>query len=274
AKKLGAGAGRVALLIASAMLVKEDRAAAIKSYLDVARSDASFFDARLRASEVLGELKRFDEADRALDDAGKESSDGDRAIVLAIARSRVAEKRGDSAKAGRHLDEALAKAPNDARLQLARASVDERRGDWKPALARADQVLARQPRLVEVLNFAGFVAIDRGSPAAELARALKRVQAAGALSPGSGSIVDSLGWAYFRAGDVARADVFLEQAGRLEPGDPEIMSHLGDLYAKRQDRDRALATYRKALELKPADRVAREIGDRIRTLEAKSAAGR
>ncbi|SRR6266540_30042 len=195
--------------------------------------------------------------------------------MLAIARSRVAEKRGDTARAARYLDEELGKKPDDARLQLARASVDERRGDWKPALARADKLLARQPRLVEVLNFAGFVAIDRAAPTGEeLARALRRVQAAVALSPGSGGIVDSLGWAYFRAGDLTRADVFLEQAGRLEPGDPEILSHLGDLYAKRQQRDRALATYRKALELKPAERIARELGDRIRTLEAKSAAGR
>jgi Flp pilus assembly protein TadD len=87
-------------------------------------------------------------------------------------------------------------------------------------------------------------------------------------------VIDSLGWAYFRAGDLARADVFLEQAGRLEPGDPEVLQHLGDLYAGRQERDRALATYRRALGFKPVDRVARELGERIRTLEAKSAAGR
>jgi Tfp pilus assembly protein PilF len=275
AKKLGAAPGRVALLVAGAMLAKDDHAAAIKTYLDVPRSEAAFFDARVRAAEVLSERKRFDEAERALDDAGKEAGEGDRPVTLAIARSRVAEKCGDGARAARHLDEALAKKPDDARLHLARASVDERRGDWKPALARAERVLARQPRLVDVLNFVGFVAIDRAAPSGlELQRALKRVQAAVALSPGSGGIVDSLGWAYFRAGDLGRAGVFLEQAARLEPGDPEIMSHLGDLYAKRQERDRALATYRKALELKPSDRIARELGDRIRTLEAKTAAGR
>jgi Flp pilus assembly protein TadD len=95
-----------------------------------------------------------------------------------------------------------------------------------------------------------------------------------ALSPGSGGIVDSLGWAYFRAGDLGHADAYLEQAARLEPGDAEILGHLGDLYAKRQQRDRALDTYRRALKCKPSDRVARELGDRIRTLEAKSAAGR
>ena len=53
-----------------------------------------------------------------------------------------------------------------------------------------------------------------------------------------------------------------------------MLQHLGDLYARRQERDRALATYRRALGFKPSERVARELGDRIRTLEAKSAAGR
>ncbi len=93
------------------------------------------------------------------------------------------------------------------------------------------------------------MAVDHAASPNDLARAVKRLQAAVALSPGSGGIVDSLGWAYFRAGDLAHADVYLEQAGRLEPGDPEILSHLGDLYAKRQERDRALATYRRALRL-------------------------
>ena len=127
--------------------------------------------------------------------------------------SQIDEKRGDAARAARRLDEALGKdgdARGDARLILARAAVDERRGDWQRAIARAEQLLAREPRNVEALNFAGFVAADHGH---DLPRALKRLQAAVALSPGSGAIIDSLGWAYFRAGDLARARR-LPRAGR------------------------------------------------------------
>ena len=86
--------------------------------------------------------------------------------------------------------------------------------------------------------------------------------------------MDSLGWAYFKAGDLAHADRFLEEAGRLEPADPEILQHLGDLYARRQERERALTAYRRALKLSPSDRVARALNDRLRTLDAKAAAGR
>src|SRR6185295_20159208 len=136
------------------------------------------------------------------------------------------------------LDEALGRSPKDPRLLIARAGVDERRGEWRRAMASAEKLLLADRRNVEALNFLGFVAADHGD---DLPRALRRLQAAAILNPGTGAIIDSLGWAYLRAGDLPRAGLFLEQARRLEPGDAEILEHLGDLYARRQDRSGALA---------------------------------
>jgi tetratricopeptide (TPR) repeat protein len=276
ARKLGASAGRVAIMIGAGLAAKDDQAGALKSYRGVPKSDPLHFEACLRAAELLRDKGKLDDAAKALDDAAAAGpADGVHRIELAFARSQLYEKRGDAARAARLLDDALAEKTGDTgledRLILERAAVDDRRGDWQRALSRATQILAREPRNVEALNFAGFVAADHGQ---DLPRATTRLQAAMALAPGTGGIIDSLGWAYFKAGDLARADTFLEQAGRLEPADAEILSHLGDLYAQRQERDRALSTYRRALTLSPNDRVARELGERIRTLDAKSAAGR
>jgi tetratricopeptide (TPR) repeat protein len=279
ARQLGASPGRVALMQGAARAAAEDWSAAQKIYLGIPKTDPGFFESRLRAAEIEREHGKPDQAMARLDEAAGGQVDATRLVDLAIARSQIDEKRGDAALAARHLDEALAQKPDDKalddrlsdRLILARAAVDERRGDWQRAIERVDALLAREPRNVEALNFAGFIAADRNQ---DLPRAIKRLQAAVALSPGAGGVVDSLGWAYFRSGDLARADTFLEQAGRLEPADPEILSHLGDLYAKRQERERALTTYRQALKLSPSDRVARELADRIHTLDAKSAAGR
>jgi tetratricopeptide (TPR) repeat protein len=276
ARKLGASAGRVALMVAAALAAQDDQAGALKSYRSVGKSDPLYFEACLRAAELLRDKGKLDDAEKSLGQAGGVGpNDGAHRIELAFARSQLAEKRGDSARAARLLDDALGEKTADTvldnRLVLERAAVDDRRGDWQRALGRATEILAREPRNVEALNFAGFVAADH---AQDLPRAIKRLQAAMALSPGTGGIIDSLGWAYFKAGDLARADVFLEQAGRLEPADSEILSHLGDLYAERHERERALATYKRALTLSPSDRVARELGERIRTLDAKSAAGR
>ncbi len=275
ARKMGASAGRVAIMTGAALSAKDDQAGAMKSFRTVAKSDPLYFEANLRIAELLRDKGKLDEAGQALDAAAGVSADGLHKVELAMARSQLEEKRGDSARAARVLDDALAENGNagqlGTRLTLERAAVDDRRGDWQRALTRAEEILVREPRNVEALNFAGFLAADH---AQDLPRAVSRLQAAVALSPGAGGIIDSLGWAYFRSGDLARADSFLEQAGRLEPADPEILGHLGDLYAKRQERDRALATYRRALSLSPSDRVARELGERLRTLDAKSAAGR
>jgi tetratricopeptide (TPR) repeat protein len=279
ARKLGVGADRIALMIGATQAAREDWSGAVKTYAGIAKTEGAFFESRLRAAEIEREHGKADQAGSWLDEAAGATLDATRVVDLAIARSQLDEKRGDAALAVRELDQALKSQPDDKplddrladRLILARAAVDERRGDWRPAIEQVDALLLREPRNIEALNFAGFIAADHGQ---DLPRAIKRLQAAVALSPGAGGVVDSLGWAYFRAGDLARADTFLEQAGRLEPADPEILSHLGDLYAQRQQRDRALATYRRALTLSPSDRVARELGERIHTLDAKSAAGR
>ncbi len=285
ALKLGAPAGRAAILGAQALADQGQRAAAVTTYLGVPLDAPEAAEARLRAAELLRDDGKYDEAMRALDAADaagppkgaapeaaatKESRSSIH-IDLVIGRSAIDEKRGDAAMAARRLDEALAKSPDEARLLVARAGVEERRGDWRRALAFAERLLQRNPRSVEALNFLGFVAADHGF---EAPRALKRLQAAATLNPGSGAIIDSLGWAYFRAGDLAHSAAFLEQAGRLEPADAEILEHLGDLYAQRQDRAHALESYRKALTLAPPERLTRELQERVRTLEAKSAAGR
>jgi tetratricopeptide (TPR) repeat protein len=274
AAKLGAAAARVALLRAEALLAKDDHVGAVKLLLGVPADAPEYVDARLRAADVLRDDRKLVEADLALEvvvNRGDLAKDRETAVTFAIARSLIDEKRGDAVRAARRLDDALTAAPDDARLVLARAAVDDRRGDWRHALALAEKLLAREPRNVEALNFAGFVAADH---AQDLPRATRRLQAAVALSPGSGGIVDSLGWVYFRAGDLVRGATFLEQAGRLEPADPEILEHLGDLYARRQEGARALEAYRRAQTLKPSDQVARDLAERVRTLEAKSAAGR
>jgi tetratricopeptide (TPR) repeat protein len=280
AAKAGAPAGRVAILRAEALAAKGDLAAAVKLLLGVSADAPEMLEARLRASELLRDDGKLDDAAGVLDRAmavgeagsGEASATKDAdATALAVARSLVDEKRGDAVRAARRLDEALARDPDDARLELARAAVDDRRGEWRAGLERAEKVLAREPGNVDALNFAGFVAADHGL---DLPLATRRLQAAVALSPGSGGIVDSLGWVYYRAGDLPRATAFLEEAVHLEPADAEILEHLGDLYAKRQDRGRALEIYRRALGLKPADKLARELTERVRTLEAKNAAGR
>jgi Tfp pilus assembly protein PilF len=208
---------------------------------------------------------------KAPSDDSTEARPHDWTADLIVARALLDEKRGDAVRAVRGLDLALQKNPDDARFLLVHAAIDERRGEWRAALAVANKILLTDPRHVEALNFAGFVAADHDS---ELPAAIRKLQVAMVLDPGAGGIVDSLGWAYLRSGDLARAAEFLTEGDRLEPGDPEILAHLGELYSRQKQVDRAVATYRRALEHDPEDRVASDIQKRLRALEPASAAGR
>jgi Tfp pilus assembly protein PilF len=71
------------------------------------------------------------------------------------------------------------------------------------------------------------------------------------LSPGNGYITDSLGWLYFKKGDMALAEKYLKDATALVPRDPLIMEHLGDVYEKKGALAEARETYERALKLSP-----------------------
>jgi tetratricopeptide (TPR) repeat protein len=266
--------GKTRLALTAAALLKEQGHSeeAVATLLAVPKISPLFFEARVRAAELLREDGKTGEAMRAAESAATAAGDNaDQKIDAAIALAFVDEKRGDAMMATRRLETLRASHPDHARLTLSLAMIEERRGAWQRALDLVEPLIKKKPGSVEALNFWGFVAADHGH---DLDKARKRVQAAAALDPGSGAVLDSLGWVSFRAGQLDKASLFLEQAGRLDPVDAEILTHLGDLYAKRSEPERAAAAYRKALSQKPEERLRRRLEESLAGLESRRAAGR
>jgi tetratricopeptide (TPR) repeat protein len=71
------------------------------------------------------------------------------------------------------------------------------------------------------------------------------------LKPDDGYITDSLGWVYFKKGQMDKAIAELEKAHQLAPEDPVIAEHLGDLYLNTQQHDKAVQMYERSLQLDP-----------------------
>ena len=63
-----------------------------------------------------------------------------------------------------------------------------------------------------------------------LDEAIELITRAVELNPDNGYYADSLGWIYFKIGEMSKAVIWLERAIRLAPDDPVIHEHLGDVY--------------------------------------------
>ena len=159
----------------------------------------------------------------------------------------------------------LAARPQDQLLHFTLATAFEKSGDVDGSLAQMRQVLALDPDNAAAMNFIGYMLAERGDGFAEAERLLLRALQ---LKPESGAFLDSLGWLYFRRGEVGRAVGTLERAAALSPEEPVISEHLGDAYRGVSKDSEAAAAYRRALEalslLKDADS-----GPRREALEGK-----
>ena len=255
-------------IIAADILADRDPAQAVQNLLRVPRTAASFAESRLRAADILREQNRPGEAAKALAEAEAASPSEAMTEEITIGQALLDERRGNVAGALARLDQALQKRAGSRRLRMARAMMLERNGRWQEALAATDQVIADEPSSSEALNFWGFVAADQNH---ELARARQRIRAALSFDPGSGAILDSLGWVHLRMNDVQAASQFLEQAIRLEPEDPEILSHVAELYRRKGLRDQARDRLKKALgtpgTAKPDPGLRKRLEQQLRDLE-------
>jgi len=174
----------------------------------------------------------------------------DRGLKLQIAGLYRALKREADAEA--ILSEVMvadaAVGQDDWRVHFLRGAARERQVKWEGAEADLKRALELDPDNATVLNYLGYSWIDRGI---NLKEGLALIQQAVALEPGSGQIVDSLGWAHYRLGEYEQAVEFLERAVTLLPADAVLNDHLGDAYWKAGRRNEAGFQWKRALKLDP-----------------------
>jgi len=124
----------------------------------------------------------------------------------------------------------------------------ERAKQWPKAEADLKKSLELFPDQPHVLNYLGYSWIDQGINLDEGMRMIKRAVEQRA---DDGYIVDSLGWAYYRLGNIEEAVKHLERAIELKPEDPTINDHLGDAYWRIGRELEARFQWSHARDLKP-----------------------
>lgn len=89
------------------------------------------------------------------------------------------------------------------------------------------KALEYQPDHPHLLNYLAYSWVDQNK---KIDQALEMLLKAHKLLPNDGYIADSVGWAYFKKGDLVKAIQYLEHAVEILPYDATINDHLGDVY--------------------------------------------
>jgi tetratricopeptide (TPR) repeat protein len=154
----------------------------------------------------------------------------DREVYLALANMYSRLKRwSDAEEALNKAGELSTKAEDKEYVTYIKGSVYERQKKYDEAEQAFKQVLAVHPQNAATLNYLGYMLADRG---VRLEEALGYIKKAVELEPANGAYLDSLGWAYFKLGKYDLAEENLSKAIQRTPNDPTVQDHIGDVYQK------------------------------------------
>jgi tetratricopeptide (TPR) repeat protein len=145
------------------------------------------------------------------------------------------------------LTKAVEEFPDSYELLYDRAMAAERIGKLDVLEADLKRVIRMKPDYAHAYNALGYTLADRTD---RLVEAMTLIQQALKLSPDDPFILDSLGWAQYRQGQLDDAVKTLQGAYATRP-DPEIAAHLGEVLWKIGQRDEARKVWRTALVENP-----------------------
>jgi Tfp pilus assembly protein PilF len=149
------------------------------------------------------------------------------------------------AKAIDEADKLSADKDDKESVLFMRAAMYEKRKDYDAAEKEFRRVLELNPKNASALNYLGYMLADRN---VRLSEALQMIRQAVDLDPNNGAYLDSLGWAYYRLGELDKAEQYLRSAIERFSKDPTVHDHLGDVFAKQGNLKDAITQWEKSLQ--------------------------
>lgn len=217
---------------------------AIARYREVTAGDRAW-PAKLRIAAVMGKQGNVAGARQYL--ATLEPEGGDEEIELKQAEAQLLQDAHDYQGAYTVLSEALVDDPDSPELLYDVAMVAEKLDRLDEVESRLKRVIELKPDNAQALNALGYTLVDRTPRAVE---GMKLIEKAHALAPSDPFILDSMGWAHFRLGNLSESEKYLRRALAERP-DPEIAAHLGEVLWTKGERDGAQAVWQSQLKDTP-----------------------
>jgi len=186
-------------------------------------------DLRMVYAAQLADMGQVDEGLQQVKSLLKGTPE-DRQVYITLAQMYSRLKRWDDAEQALNKAADLSTTPDDKEfVAFQRGAGYERQKKYDQAEDVFRGILGTHPDSAPTLNYLGYMLADRG---VKLDEALTLVKKAVALDPTNGAYLDSLGWTYFRMGKYDLAEENLTKASQRIQTDPTVQDHLGDLYQK------------------------------------------
>lgn len=163
-------------------------------------------------------------------------------VLLGVAGFHQRARRLPDAEAA--LREARELEPQSLRTLFQLGAVLERQSRHDEAELVFREALTVDPNSAPVLNYLGYMNVDRG---VRLEEALALIERALEIDPGNGAYLDSLGWALYRLGRIEEAETQVRKALEQQGNNAVVLDHLGDILERRGRVGEALEFWNKAL---------------------------
>ena len=193
---------------------------AIESFAQVGPS-REFRDAKARAATLLADTA-FASDIRDFFEAQRRAFPGNAEQLFLLEADALRDWDGEALKA---YDRGLTAFPRSFSLLYGRAMVHEADGELTAMETDLRRILEQDPNHAATLNALGYTLTNHTERYEEAADLIERALA---LSPGDPAILDSLGWVYYKLGQLAQSEALLRQAHQAFP-DPEVAAHLGEV---------------------------------------------
>ena len=221
--------------------------------------DRYFRKARIRIGMLLWEAEQIDRARMHFRITRARSRDDENIVHLYIAEADLLYGIDQYQEGYDLLSEGLAHHPQDSLLLYSRALHAERLGRLDRVEADLGIVLASNPDDPRALNALGYTWVDHG---VNLEQGLAYIQRAHEQLPDDAAILDSMGWAYYRLGDLERAEHYLRRAQNLLL-EGEITAHLVEVLWQMGRREEAERLYRDAIKKSPDNEFLKRVARRF-----------
>jgi Flp pilus assembly protein TadD len=217
-----------------------------------------YIPARVREALVLTKMQRPDEA-RALLHSLTVNTPDER-VQLQLAEAQLLRETHRYEEAYKLLTQALEKAPDNVALLYDAAMTAEKLDRIDAMEQHLRRVMELRSDYAHAYNALGYSFADRNI---RLPEALQLIEKAHQLSPDDPYILDSLGWVYYRLGDLARARKYLQLAYEAKP-EAEVMVHLAEVMWVSGEQQRARALLLEARTQEPGNELLNSTIARLR----------